>query len=83
MTDLDIRLARIEDGLRRRITRLESILTHRRCSGQRRDRIAQERNSLVIELHDKRVAERSYNARLREAMEDPTGQDFDDFPFSE
>jgi len=83
MGDLNIRVERSLQELRKRIERLNAMMYHRRCTKPRRDVITAERNRCVIELHEHQCSASSYDRRLREAMDDPTGQDLDVFPFSE
>lgn len=47
--------------------------------GVLRQRIQQMRESWIVELHDMKRAHDTYDRRLAEAYDDPTGQDLDSF----
>jgi len=82
MKDLDRRCAKLRDGLRVRIAKLERMIdTH---NGNRRVPALRElRDDHVIELHDMTRAHANYDRRFEEACDDPTGQDLDTFQQSE
>lgn len=81
MTDLDRRCESQVRALESRIARIDELLPKMRRT--RRAAWLEQRNALLIELHDMRRAHRAYDQRLAAAMDDPTGQDLDLFPFSE
>ncbi len=76
--DADRRFYSETQDMRRTISRLDSILSNRRC-GSRRAQLTDYRNALLADLHDHELCGSRYDARLAAAREDMTGQDEDAF----
>ncbi len=88
MTDLDRSLIRRNAETSTRLRRCSAILARiKDGTGRGHIRLVEAlRNEVVdlsVELARAERAAKAYDDRLREAMEDPTGQDLDTFPFSE
>lgn len=82
MTDLDRRCAGQRRELLLEIKRTDRLML-RYASNRRYGYIKEKRNRLLGELHDMQRAHRAYDDRLADAMDDPTGQDQDNFQYSE
>jgi hypothetical protein len=77
--DLDRRCQRQQRELAATITRIDDILERRHMHTNRRNELQAHRDALVLEHHDTQRSHDRYDARLREAREDGTGQDEDAF----
>lgn len=83
MTDLDRRCLKKERDLERKIERLDQILSKTRGWTSRFVRLKKARDEWIIELHDMRKAHLAFDRAFQAALDDPTGQMLDDFPYDD
>lgn len=84
MTTLDKNSLKIQDGLSKQITRLENKLARLAPRAVVRfNQLREERNALVIELHEYKSRCRAFDAAFIAACDDITGQDLDSFQWGE
>lgn len=82
MTDIDRKCLKQERELEFKINKIQELIerfpNNRKCNI-----LLNERNYLLSELYEMQRCHNKYDSALSEAFRDPTGQDLDNFCFSE